>query len=114
MRVFPRCCGPCSRTSKTSGTSLAKRLRMDARVEERPVEAAANTPRAPVESATAGGWRNTLWRLAILIAGFGIWEIAARLKWIDPYLISSPNAIAERLWSLARSGAMLGHIYITA
>ena len=55
-----------------------------------------------------------MWRLAILGAAIGAWEIAARLKWIDPYLISSPNAIATRLWSLARSGDMVGHVYITA
>jgi ABC-type nitrate/sulfonate/bicarbonate transport system permease component len=32
------------------------------------------------------------------------------MKWIDPYLFSSPNAIVNRLWSLARSGDMLGHV----
>jgi len=54
-----------------------------------------------------------LWRLGILIAGTGAWEIAARLKWIDPYLFSSPGAITIRLWTLARSGEMIGHVYVT-
>jgi NitT/TauT family transport system permease protein len=87
---------------------------MDPRVEAEPVAGVTDATLAPVGSSPGNGWRNTLWRLAILVSGFGIWEIAARMKWIDPYLISSPNAIAERLWSLARSGAMLGHIYVTA
>jgi NitT/TauT family transport system permease protein len=73
-----------------------------------------DTEIVPVEQAASEGWQNTMWRLAILIAGIGLWEVSARMKWIDPYLISSPNAIAERLWALAKSGAMSGHIYITA
>ena len=66
------------------------------------------------EQAAQGGWQIHVWRLAILVGGFGAWEIAARMKWIDPYLISSPNAIANRLWSLARSGAMVDHVYVSA
>ena len=54
-----------------------------------------------------------LWRFALLLISVGGWEIVARLKWIDPYLISSPVAIVSRLWSLLRSGEMVGHIYVT-
>jgi len=76
--------------------------------------AVASDALAHPEQGAPGGWRIHAWRLGILVVGFGAWEIAARMKWIDPYLISSPNAIANRLWSLARSGDMLGHVYITA
>jgi NitT/TauT family transport system permease protein len=76
--------------------------------------AAAPDTLVSAEQAAPGGWQIHAWRLGILIAGFGLWEVAARMKWIDPYLISSPNAIANRLWSLARSGAMVDHVYVSA
>jgi NitT/TauT family transport system permease protein len=71
--------------------------------------------RAPLASKRSdAGVHLHFWRLACLVGSVGAWEIAARLKWVDPYLISSPHAIATRLWSLARSGDMFGHVYITA
>ena len=69
---------------------------------------------AHAEQGGIGGWQIHAWRLAMLIGGLALWELAARMKWIDPYLISSPNAIANRLWSLARSGDMVGHVYVSA
>jgi NitT/TauT family transport system permease protein len=54
------------------------------------------------------------WRLLLLFATVGGWEFAARLKWIDAYLFSSPLAIGARRWQLAASGAMLVHVYVTA
>jgi NitT/TauT family transport system permease protein len=54
-----------------------------------------------------------VWRFVLLATSVGGWEIIARLKWIDPYLISSPLAIVTRLWTLLRSGEMVGHIYVT-
>ena len=60
------------------------------------------------------GFALQAWRLALLIFLLGGWELVARLKWIDPYLLSSPSAIAARLWSLIESGRMFTHVYITA
>ena len=50
----------------------------------------------------------------VLLVLLGGWEIVARFKWIDPYLLSSPSAIANRLWSLAASGQLFTHVYVTA
>ena len=33
----------------------------------------------------------SIWRVAILIGLIALWEIAAMLKWIDPFLTSSPS-----------------------
>jgi len=32
-------------------------------------------------------------RLAVLVIALGGWEIAARLKWIDPFFYSKPSVI---------------------
>lgn len=53
-------------------------------------------------------------RLVVLLLLLGSWEIVARFKWIDPYLLSSPSAIANRLWSLTASGQLFTHVYVTA
>jgi NitT/TauT family transport system permease protein len=60
------------------------------------------------------GLRVHAWRLLLLVLTVAAWELAARRKWIDPYLFSSPVAIGGRLWQLAASGAMLVHVYVTA
>jgi NitT/TauT family transport system permease protein len=49
--------------------------------------------------------RDRLLLLAVIVL---LWEIAGRF-WIDTIWISCPSLIAERLWSLARSGALLKH-----
>ena len=39
----------------------------------------------------------SIWRVAILIGLIALWEIAAMLKWIDPFLTSSPSRIVKSL-----------------
>ena len=53
------------------------------------------------------------WRAGVLVAVLFGWEGSARLHWIDPYLFSSPSAVCNRLWHLAASGVLLGHVWIT-
>jgi NitT/TauT family transport system permease protein len=53
------------------------------------------------------------WRAAVLGTVLFGWEASARLHWIDPYLFSSPGAIGKRLWHLAASGVLFGHVWIT-
>ncbi len=60
------------------------------------------------------GWRLHAWQLSLFVVLVGGWELVARLKWIDPYLFSSPLAIGTRLVSLAGSGVLFGHISLTA
>ena len=58
---------------------------------------------------------------AVGILGVGLlWEIASRLQWMDPVLISSPSRVAIALYDWAASGLLwrdlgtsrryLGHI----
>ena len=39
----------------------------------------------------------TVLRIAILVVFIAVWEIAAQLKWIDPFLTSSPSRIVNSL-----------------
>lgn len=61
-----------------------------------------------------GGWRLYALQFTLLVILIGGWEAVARLKLIDPYLVSSPMAISTRLWSLAQSGSLGGHVALTA
>ncbi len=42
-----------------------------------------------------------------LVAALGLWETAARLRWADPILISSPTMVAVALRDWAASGALV-------
>ncbi|MBC8531266.1 ABC transporter permease [Gehongia tenuis] len=52
-------------------------------------------------------------RWGILIALLALWELAASLNWIDPFIISSPSRILGTLQSLWSEGTLLTHIGIT-
>lgn len=52
-------------------------------------------------------------RVGLLIALVGLWELAAALKWIDPFIMSSPSRIANTVASLYRSGELFTHIGVT-
>jgi NitT/TauT family transport system permease protein len=55
----------------------------------------------------------TLLRVGILVAVIGFWEIAAGLKWIDPFIMSSPARIVKTIVSLFQSGQLLMHVGVT-
>lgn len=48
--------------------------------------------------------------LAVLII---LWEIAARLGWIDPFIMSCPSEIIRTIFSLYAEGELLRHIGIS-
>lgn len=52
-------------------------------------------------------------RVAILIAFLSLWEIAGRLKWIDPFLTSTPSRMVKALLTLYREGILFRHIWVT-
>lgn len=52
-------------------------------------------------------------RLMILIVFILSWQIAADLKYIDPFLTSSPIRVVNSFVSLYKSGNLLSHIGIT-
>lgn len=50
-----------------------------------------------------------LLRAALLLGFFLLWEIAAQLEWIDPFIFSCPTRIGATLWRMGRSGELLLH-----
>lgn len=55
----------------------------------------------------------TLLRISILVALIGLWELSANLKWIDPFIMSSPSRIVDTIASLLNSGQLLMHVGVT-
>lgn len=52
-------------------------------------------------------------QIAILIMFFTIWEVAARLKWIDAFIFSQPTRIINAMYSMSLDGSLFYHIGIT-
>ena len=55
----------------------------------------------------------TFFRLFILIAFLIIWEIAANMKLIDPFLTSSPSRMLKSFLSFYENGTLFRHIGVT-
>lgn len=55
----------------------------------------------------------TCMRYAILVALIGLWELAARLGWIDPFITSSPSRVAATIVRLLQDGELFTHIVVT-
>ena len=56
-------------------------------------------------------WKVRAIRILILVAFITLWEIAAQLKWIDPFLTSS--RIIKSLVSFINEGTLFRHIWVT-
>lgn len=52
-------------------------------------------------------------RILILVIFIGLWQIATDLKWIDPFLTSSPSRVIKSFISLYEDGNLLNHILVT-
>jgi len=52
-------------------------------------------------------------RIVILMGFFTLWELSARLGWIDAFIMSSPSRIAETVANLYTSGELFLHIGIS-
>jgi len=52
-------------------------------------------------------------QVSILILFFGLWEIAARLKWVDPFLVSQPTKMFASMIKLINQGNFFNNIYVT-
>jgi NitT/TauT family transport system permease protein len=59
-------------------------------------------------------WIIRLSQLMVLIALFGVWELAAQLKWVDPMLTSRPSKLLVSFQELAFHGNLFKHLYITS
>lgn len=55
----------------------------------------------------------TIARIVLLVVFFTLWEIAGRLKWIDPFLISQPSRMVKELVKFYNEGTLLRHIWVT-
>lgn len=55
----------------------------------------------------------SVFRVMLLVAFFSLWEIAGRMKWIDPFLISQPSRMLKTLSTLYEEGTLFRHIYVT-
>lgn len=54
-----------------------------------------------------------IWQALILIGFFGLWELASRMRWIDPLLFSSPTRVFNLLVEKLSDGSMISHTYVT-
>lgn len=52
-------------------------------------------------------------QIGILIAFFGLWELAVKLEWIDAFFMSSPSRIFTTLSNLASQNALWNHVSAT-
>ena len=52
-------------------------------------------------------------QIVIVVILFALWEIAARLKIIDPFITSQPSRVIDTIVKLYREGSLLRHIGIT-
>lgn len=58
-------------------------------------------------------WKIGIIRIAILVIFIALWEVAAKLKLIDPFLTSSPRRIVKSLISFVNGGTLFRHIWVT-
>jgi NitT/TauT family transport system permease protein len=52
-------------------------------------------------------------QLAVLVAFLGLWQIAAMLRWIDPFITSQPSAILQKFFELADDGSLGYNVSVT-
>lgn len=52
-------------------------------------------------------------RIIILISIFALWEAAAIMKWIDPFIMSQPSRVAKTIVNLSKDGSLFLHTGVT-
>ncbi len=52
-------------------------------------------------------------QIAIIVFFLGIWEISARMGWINTFLSSSPSKVLDTFSSLWQQNDLLSHVWIT-
>jgi len=57
--------------------------------------------------------RIAAWRIAIGLTALAGWQAAVAAGLLDPFFVSRPSAIAMRIGSWVRSGALWGHLAVT-
>lgn len=52
-------------------------------------------------------------QITLLVLFFALWEIAADLKWIDPFIMSQPSRVLRTIINLTADGSIFTHTGIT-
>lgn len=52
-------------------------------------------------------------RVGVLLLILCLWELSARLQWINPFITSSPSRIGKTIFGLYQSGALAKHVFTT-
>jgi NitT/TauT family transport system permease protein len=52
-------------------------------------------------------------QITLLVLFFALWEIAANLKWIDPFIMSQPTRVLRTIINLTADGSLFTHTGIT-
>lgn len=52
-------------------------------------------------------------QVLILVAFFAVWEIAARLQWVDPFITSQPSRMLKTFMALQKGGSLYLHVGTT-
>lgn len=58
-------------------------------------------------------WRVLAGRVTFLVVLFGLWEVASRREWIDPFFISQPSGFFGRIGSWVSDGSVFKHLSAT-
>ena len=58
-------------------------------------------------------WLVGIARFAVLFFLLLLWELSARLEWINPFITSSPSRIAKCIGELSKSGSLFHHVGTT-
>lgn len=58
-------------------------------------------------------WKIRILQASVLVSFLLLWEVAARIGWIDTFLFSCPTAIVKIFWNYFSSGSIWLHIGIT-
>jgi len=54
-----------------------------------------------------------LWQIGLFIAFFLLWEFAAQLHWIDPFIFSSPSRAILSLCRMSSDSSLFHHLFVT-
>lgn len=58
-------------------------------------------------------WIVRIWQIAIIAFFLILWEIGARLGWINTFLSSSPSSVVETFLSLIKQNNLWNHVWVT-
>lgn len=54
-----------------------------------------------------------IYRVLLLVFFMGLWELAAFLKWVDPFIFSSPSRVVITFFHMLINGTILHHTWVT-